>query len=205
MVNNEVWKDVHGFPEYSVSSRGRVMGKRKTILKPSGLYPQVQLRRDGKTFPGRVHRLVARAFLGECPLGQEVCHNDGNRQNNRVSNLRYDTHGHNISDAYLSEGQVLCIREAVASGMPCPVVAQKVGTSTSTVHRIATGKGYRFFGGPITVKPVRYSKRLTRADVLEIRRLRGATSLALHEIGARFGVCKSHVGLIVRGRRRASA
>lgn len=45
------------------------------------------------------HRMVAEAFLGPCPKGLEVCHGDGNPINNRVGNLRYDTHRNNMLDA----------------------------------------------------------------------------------------------------------
>ena len=39
----------------------------------------------------RVHRLVAKAFLGECPEGLEVDHIDNNSINNDISNLQYIT------------------------------------------------------------------------------------------------------------------
>ena len=39
----------------------------------------------------RVHRLVALCYLGEPPLGAEVNHKDGNKENNDVSNLEYVT------------------------------------------------------------------------------------------------------------------
>lgn len=38
-----------------------------------------------------VHALVAEAFLGPRPPGMDVYHADGSRDNNHVSNLRYDT------------------------------------------------------------------------------------------------------------------
>lgn len=47
-----------------------------------------------------VHSLVADAFLGPRPVGMEVCHNDGNKANPILSNLRYDTKSSNQLDAY---------------------------------------------------------------------------------------------------------
>jgi hypothetical protein len=46
------------------------------------------------------HQLVARLFIGHCPLGLEICHNDGNQQNNHVCNLRYDNKVSNAQDRF---------------------------------------------------------------------------------------------------------
>ena len=45
-----------------------------------------------------VHCLVAEAFLGSRPEGLVVCHFPDGSWNNRVSNLRYDTHSENERD-----------------------------------------------------------------------------------------------------------
>lgn len=48
-----------------------------------------------------IHQLVASAFIGERPHDFEVCHNDGNKLNNSVDNLRYDTKSNNEADKML--------------------------------------------------------------------------------------------------------
>lgn len=53
----------------------------------------------------KVHTLVVEAFLGPRPPGMEVCHADGSRDNNHISNLRYDTRAGNAADA-LKHGTV---------------------------------------------------------------------------------------------------
>ena len=47
-----------------------------------------------------LHRLVALAFLGECPLGKQVCHDNGVPSDNRVSNLYYGTPKNNSDDKF---------------------------------------------------------------------------------------------------------
>lgn len=112
----EEWRPVVGFEEkYEVSSHCRVRsidgrivvssnGMRRKLkgvmlkLRPNELgYLRVAMSARGAD--RGVHKLVAEAFIGPCPTGKVVCHNDGNQQNNHVDNLRYDTRGNNNRDA----------------------------------------------------------------------------------------------------------
>jgi HNH endonuclease/NUMOD4 motif len=105
----EHWKAVSGYEgRYFISDQGRVYspprkGTRGGILahvfNTSG-YPTVHFWQIGqdKQRTVAVHQLVAEAFLGPRPDGMEVCHGDGNPQNNHVSNLMYDTHARNVRD-----------------------------------------------------------------------------------------------------------
>ena len=52
------------------------------------------IRRDAQN----VHRLVLEAFTGPCPVGMEGCHGDGDRSNNHINNLRWDTPVSNMAD-----------------------------------------------------------------------------------------------------------
>jgi len=104
-ITCERWLPVVGWLGlYEVSDWGRVMSLPrpycagrvlKNKLLPSG-YVQVSLSVDGKVSHHTVHRLVAAAFLGPCPEGQEVLHADDDRSNNRLENLSYDTHKVNM-------------------------------------------------------------------------------------------------------------
>ena len=103
-MDEEIWKTipVPGFVYYEVSNLGRVRSYRRgadRMLKP-GLtsvgYYSVALGRGNTKL---VHRLVAEAFIGPCPVGQEVRHKDGSRTNNRADNLEYGTRSENIADA----------------------------------------------------------------------------------------------------------
>ena len=97
----EIWKDIPGYEgAYRVSSSGRIWSSRYSRELKSytdkDRAGRVRVSLKGKTF--KVHTLVALAFLGPRPEGMEVCHNNGNPRDNRVENLRYDTHSENAKD-----------------------------------------------------------------------------------------------------------
>lgn len=111
----EIWKPIEGFPGYDVSNMGRIRSYwlkgrrgglseqlqsiRLTQVNSEG-YSIISLKKNGgSNCAVNVHYLVATAFLGSRPPGLEICHNDGNKQNNAVSNLRYDTPSNNQFDA----------------------------------------------------------------------------------------------------------
>jgi hypothetical protein len=106
----EEWRDVVGYEGiYQVSSLGRIKRILVSSGTPGGLltpkyqngYPCVHLCGNGN---GRglyyVHRLVARAFLGEAPRGKpEVNHIDGNRADSSLHNLEWCDRSYNVRDA----------------------------------------------------------------------------------------------------------
>lgn len=109
----EVWKPVVGYENvYSVSDWGRVRRdgvdslKRDThigkIMKfqPAHGYLRVGLRMFGQRQRVQfVHRVVAAAFLGPRAPGKQINHKDGNKANNRISNLEYVTRKENAAHA----------------------------------------------------------------------------------------------------------
>lgn len=105
----ENWRKIQGFPDYSVSDRGRV--RRDTpgrgtragyILKPSrdaNGYACVNLSRGGPQRKQYVHRIVALAFIGPPPSARHhVAHWDGNGMNASAQNLRWATQPENEAD-----------------------------------------------------------------------------------------------------------
>lgn len=150
----ETWKPIPGWPLYEVSDAGRIASlhrKRRRILNPSTNghgYQHIQLSREGATYTISVHRIVLEAFIGPRPDGMVACHGDGDRTNNRASNLRWDTQKNNIADklghdshqrgeragtAKLNRSQVESIR---ADGRKQRDIASDFGISQLHVSRI---------------------------------------------------------------------
>lgn len=68
------------------------------LAKNKSGHRQLSLRNSSGAVTRSVHSLVAEAFLGPRPEGQEVRHLDGNGMNNDVSNLVYGTRQQNQRD-----------------------------------------------------------------------------------------------------------
>lgn len=166
----ERWRPVVGFEDtYAVSSLGRVRREapgRGTqvgrLLRPQpaagGRYPGVTLMGpDGRQYSRYVHELVAEAFLGPCPEGQEVDHKDTDRWNPAVSNLEYVTRGENIAralangvaavgrmmrNAKLTDQAVREIR-ALRGVVPQSELARRYGVSPSAVSSVQRRERWR--------------------------------------------------------------
>lgn len=169
-----IWKSIPDFYEYEVSDEGQVRraietktcaGKvipKHTILKPkikSNGYTEYGLKNDDgikKYVLG--HRLVAITFLGKQPKrGYIVCHNNGIRNDNRVSNLRWDTNSGNQLDkvshgtdsngskhplAKLSTEQVCLVIQMWNNGLSQSAIARHFEVVPHTINRIVNGKSY---------------------------------------------------------------
>lgn len=82
-----------------VTSKGRRQYPSRILTGHLSLgYWRVGLTRNGKSVKKLVHRLVLEAFTGPCPDGMEGCHNDGDRANSRLVNLRWDDRSGNNLD-----------------------------------------------------------------------------------------------------------
>lgn len=180
----ECWRSILGFEGfYEVSDLGRVRSLSRSrrgrgnkpvmhvgkILKPVRVgrpgdrYQRVSLSKDGVTTQSGVHCLVALAFIGPRPDGLEVCHFDGNEDNNGLTNLRYDTSmansedrlrhgtsgkGSKNSQSKLLEEQVVKILEMKSSGLLQREVAEKFNVCRSAISLIWSRKHWGHIGSP---------------------------------------------------------
>lgn len=102
-MQNEIWKDVPGFPGYQVSNAGRVKSFRSgiRILKQcnDGFgYPKVRIWGNGKGITIHVHKIVALAFIPNPDGKPEIDHINTIRTDNRVENLRWVTRKENTNN-----------------------------------------------------------------------------------------------------------
>ena len=116
-MTNETWKDIVGFEGlYIVSNFGNVKGLTRTVKTKTGNrtykqqdikprivgnnYRQIGLYKNGEKRYHQLllHRIVMEAFVGYNPMS--VNHIDGDKANNRLSNLEYCTDSDNELHKY---------------------------------------------------------------------------------------------------------
>ena len=107
LKDNEIWKTIPGYENYQVSNLGRVKGTKilKPNVRPSG-YVYAQLTINGKNKSISIHRLVMMTFVGISKL--DVDHINGDKSDNRLSNLRYVTSRENNLAKASSKGYHYC-------------------------------------------------------------------------------------------------
>ena len=173
----EIFKDVKGYEGYyEVSNLGRVRStsyKGTRILKPSlkSRYKIVVLCINQIKVHKLVHRLVAEAFIPNPNNYSIVNHIDGNRKNNKVSNLEWCTplyniqhaKSHNLLNRYedrpaakLTKEKVLLIPELINLGATTDDLKNLFNVSRRCIDNIFEGKNWTDLGIDFTkLKPCR--------------------------------------------------
>ncbi|MGE8328881.1 NUMOD4 motif-containing HNH endonuclease [Pseudomonas urmiensis] len=184
-MTEEIWKDIVGFEGYyQVSDLGRVRSVDRELVNSRGhnqRFPGVMIviTGDGSGYQKflahkagakknlLVHTCVLEAFTGPGPDGYECCHGNGNRKDNRHSNLRWGTkaenakdkelHGTAIKGAYSQNSKLT--DQDVASILCSPdshaQVAARHGVTAELVGLIRNGKAWKH----IERQPGMYAKR----------------------------------------------
>jgi hypothetical protein len=174
----EIWKDIFGYEGlYQVNNCGYIKSLPKIINPPNGGkgitkekilkntfdkdgYFFVQLSKNGKLSPKKVHRLVALTFVPNPENKPQVNHKDGNKQNNNIDNLEWNTKKENIKHAHenglinrkgvknsqskLTEQQVLEIRELYSNGKySSRQLAKEYGMNKSSISSVINRKTWK--------------------------------------------------------------
>lgn len=111
----EEWKQIEDYPDYYVSSLGRVRSQKKwhgtssRLLTPSKTkkgYLCVGLCNDGKMKILLVHRLVASAFIPNPDCLPQINHKNEIKTDNRVENLEWCNNLYNMNYGTRTERQI---------------------------------------------------------------------------------------------------
>jgi hypothetical protein len=172
------YKIVEGFPAYRVGTDGSVWSKlrrgegAKMVMgdtwkklsepKPGGKTRYRQVLMTSPTGERRmftVHRLVLLTFRGPPPPEKHwAAHNNGNRLDNRLVNLRWASPKENSADmakhgtlrngpkatkTKLTEQQVRDIRRRVADGEKMLRLSKEYGVRFSSLWAVAKGKSWK--------------------------------------------------------------
>ena len=170
----EEWRDIIDYEGlYQVSNLGEVKSLEKLrgiVIKKEHLlslmerrdgYCQVTLTKNGKSVKKLVHVLVAQAFIPNYENKKTVNHIDGNKQNNTVNNLEWNTQRENIIHAYEnglkargtqrkdSKLSAIQVKEILDNYIPYDrkfgtrALAHKYNVNKTTIWRIVNNKSYK--------------------------------------------------------------
>lgn len=160
----ETWRIIESTNgNYEVSNLGRVKSNHRERAKERILIPvqrygylSVGIKfDDGKRKMCSVHRLVLSAFIGPCPEEHESLHNNGDRHDNHLSNLRWGTRSENTKDKIehgkfhqsmrlrrsLTSEQVNFIKENYKKVRQADL-ANMFSVNRATIQRIHSGERY---------------------------------------------------------------
>lgn len=168
-METENWKDIPGLEgKYQASDHGRIrsLDRYVTCHRNGKSYQRLHKGRVirlpardktghlsfhiGHTPSAYAHQLIAAAFLGPCPEGLMVLHNNGDPTDNRPENLRFGNHADNYYDTYLQGGKihklsledVEGIRFGVFAGHKDKELAWNFEVDSSMINRIRNRKRY---------------------------------------------------------------
>jgi hypothetical protein len=178
----EIWKDIPAYEGlYMVSDQGRIKNvEREYIVHRKGGqylkkvpcvirvgsptsegYLGVKLTKDGVTKSFLAHRLVMAAFEPNPENKRTVNHKDGNKTNNRLTNLEWasdleqirhayatglkfnDVAGEKNPTAVLKVEDVIEIKRSLLRGERSCDLSRKYNVSHSAIQKIKTGHNWR--------------------------------------------------------------
>lgn len=140
----EEWRAI-GSIGYEISNEGRIRNSRTGKIRKlmdNRTYLHITITKNRKErYSFDIHVLVAETFIGPKPPGHEVNHKDGNKRNNKHTNLEWVTHSKNMKHAYatkLSPTKLnpIQVQEIRVSDMSQRKLAKKYGVNRTTIKLI---------------------------------------------------------------------
>ena len=188
-IPDEIWKEIPGTDgRWAVSNHGRIKRlpggrvKEERLLKLSSNargYWSINFHLDGRNGNATrymVHNLVAEVFIGPRPPDHECNHKDGDKKNNRDTNLEWVTHSENMKHA----DRLGLHPKPRLFGEKNPMYGKR-GPSTGKFGEAST------------------RHKLTWEKVREIRR-RAASGEVQRALAKEFGVAESTLIYVVQGK-----
>lgn len=169
----------------------------KTRINKDG-YEDIKL--NGITY--KVHRLVAQAFIPNPDNLPQVNHIDGNKKNNKVSNLEWCDNAYNQKHAWdnnlqpirhasnckLSQAQADSIRQEYLNGSSISELSTFYQVSKTTIKDILNGKHYNLDKDILSVTKEQTKRKLTFEQAEEIRRLYNENHPSYNSLAIAYGV-----------------
>lgn len=165
----ETWKDVAGWEGmYQVSDQGKIRSLDRTVIRRDGKvkrfrgkdlklngagnhgYLAIKFTRNSSPHFYLVHRLVLTAFVRPGKGSEEGCHDDGNKRNNVVTNLRWgsreenckDRIRHGVNGKKLVPSDIRKVRRLRKKGWTQHAIGAEVGVSPTMVGNILRGDSW---------------------------------------------------------------
>lgn len=147
------WKKISDYQGYEINERGDIRNiSTQKILKPiksNNGYSHVTLCDDKGHHQKLIHRLVAKEFvINQNPsLYDQVNHLDGNKSNNKASNLEWVNHSGNMKHAYSTglqkpiEQQIKYSLSRASEVKRTPVCNIKTGAEYNSVIECSKAEG----------------------------------------------------------------
>lgn len=167
-------KPIPGFSKYQVSDNGIVInsyGRRLSPYPDASGYQWVGLINDaGVRKNVSLHRAVALTWIGPIPKGYWVNHENGNKADNHVNNLRIDTpqynhlHASRVLNRHYAKGErsamsrlnpeaIKAVFELRRLGWSQRRIAQAIGVSQPTINSVLHGRTWKSEREESTIVP----------------------------------------------------